>query len=86
MNRLAAKRKARVDKLVREVAIHNQGSVGWALEKLMTLGEQEAAEGLVGLKDLRAGTEQADQRLTPEALLEAMTRQDLSTDGCQARV
>ena len=50
------------------------------------IGEQEAAEGLVGLKDLRAGTEQADQRLTPEALLEAMTPQDLSTDGGQARV
>jgi len=31
-------------------------------------------EGLVGLKDLRAGTEQADQRLTPEALLEALRK------------
>ena len=50
------------------------------------IGEEEALEGLVGLKDLRAGTGQADQRLTPEALLEAMTPQDLSTDGCQARV
>ena len=38
------------------------------------IGEQEVVEGLVGLKDLRAGTEQADQRLTPEALLEAMSK------------
>jgi len=34
------------------------------------IGEQEALDGVVGLKDLRVdGGEQADQRLTPEALL-----------------
>jgi len=37
------------------------------------IGEQEALDGVVGLKDLRVdGGEQADQRLTPEALLVAL--------------
>jgi histidyl-tRNA synthetase len=38
------------------------------------IGEQEVMDGLVGLKDLRAGAEQADQRLTPEALLAALSK------------
>jgi histidyl-tRNA synthetase len=37
------------------------------------IGEQEVADGVVGLKDLRANGEQPNQRLTPEALLEALT-------------
>ena len=36
------------------------------------IGEQEVAEGVVGLKDLRASGEQPSQRLTPEALLEVL--------------
>jgi histidyl-tRNA synthetase len=41
------------------------------------IGEQEAADGLVGLKDLRAAASdqegaQADQRLSPAALLQAL--------------
>jgi histidyl-tRNA synthetase len=58
------------------------------------IGEQEALDGVVGLKDLRVdGGEQADQRLTPEALLvalaaghKAMTPQDLSTRAGHSRV
>ena len=41
------------------------------------IGEQEVAEGMVGLKDLRASGEQPSQRLTPEALLESL-REGLS--------
>jgi hypothetical protein len=37
------------------------------------IGEQEAIDGVVGLKDLRAdGGEPADRRLSPEALLDAL--------------
>ena len=37
------------------------------------IGEQEAIDGVVGLKDLRAdGGEPADRRLSPDALLEAL--------------
>jgi histidyl-tRNA synthetase len=36
------------------------------------IGEQEAADGLVGLKDLRASGDQPDQRLSPKALLQAL--------------
>lgn len=38
------------------------------------IGEQEVADGVVGLKDLRASGEQPNQRLTPEALLEALIK------------
>jgi len=41
------------------------------------IGEQEVAEGMVGLKDLRTSGEQPSQRLTPEALLESL-REGLS--------
>ena len=37
------------------------------------IGEQEVADGVVGLKDLRANGEQPNQRLTHEALLEALS-------------
>jgi hypothetical protein len=36
------------------------------------IGEQEEADGLVGLKDLRASGDQPDQRLSPKALLQAL--------------
>ncbi|MBD2422230.1 histidine--tRNA ligase [Cyanobium sp. FACHB-13342] len=37
------------------------------------IGDQEAIDGVVGLKDLRSGSDQqADRRLSPEALLEAL--------------
>ena len=36
------------------------------------IGEQEATDGVVGLKDLRAASDQVDQRLHPEALLQLL--------------
>jgi histidyl-tRNA synthetase len=61
----------RVDYPMKELAFGKQfkradrSGARWAA----VIGEQEVADGLVGLKDLRAGGEQADRRFSPEALL-----------------
>jgi histidyl-tRNA synthetase len=65
---LAVERDASGSGFAKQFKRADRSGARWAA----VIGEQEAGEGLVGLKDLRAGDGAVDRRLSPLALLEVV--------------